>query len=358
MATLQHDHNADGSQTFEFGIYTLGELSPHPVTGTVMSAQQRLREVVAAAKLADEAGIDVFGVGEHHRLDFAISSPPVLLAAIAQATSRIRLTSATTVLGTSDPVRVFEDFATLDLLSDGRAEIIAGRGAYVESFPLFGYDLESYGELFREKTNLLLELNEHEIVTWSGKFRSALSEAEIAPRPKQDQIPLWLGVGGTPASAALAGRLGAGMALAILGGDPHRFKPLVEEYKRAGREAGVPEQSLKVAITGHSFIGRTSEQARAEFYPHYANYYSGFMNRGPLSREQFDAFCGPETALVIGSAEETAEKIIKQHELYGHTRFMAQMDIGAMPFSQIASSIELLATKVAPAVRKAIGSLS
>lgn len=348
MAAMDSNHN------FEFGVYTLGELAPHPLTGETVGVQQRMKEVIEAAKLADEAGIDIFGVGEHHRLDFAISSPPVLLAAIAQATSRIRLTSATTVLGTSDPVRVFEDFATLDLLSDGRAEIIAGRGAYVESFPLFGYDMSDYGELFQEKTGLLQELNEREVITWNGKFRSALNGAEIAPRPKQAGLPLWLGVGGTPASAALAGRLGAGMALAILGGDPHAYKHLVEEYRRAGREAGHSESTLKVGITGHSFIGKTPEQARELFYPYYANYYTGFMKRPPLSRAQFDELCAPETALNVGSVQEVTEKILQQHELFGHTRFMAQMDIGGMPFKQVAESIELLAGEVAPAVRKAL----
>ncbi|MFD1953513.1 LLM class flavin-dependent oxidoreductase [Paenibacillus thailandensis] len=352
--TRSDRHNEQSNPSFEFGIYTLGELSPHPETGKTIGAQQRIREVIEAAKLADEAGIDVFGVGEHHRLDFAISSPPVLLAAIAQATKRIRLTSATTVLGTSDPVRVYEDFSTLDLLSDGRAEIIAGRGAYIESFPLFGYELSSYGELFREKTAMFLALNDNETVTWSGKFRSPLNEAEIAPRPKQSRLPLWLGVGGTPASAALAGEIGAGMALAILGGDPHEYKHLVDEYRRAGKAAGHADKELKVGITGHSFVGRTPEEARAQFYPYYANYYTGFMKRPPLDREAFDGLCAPETALNVGSVEEVTEKILRQHELFGHSRFMAQMDIGGMPFKQVAQAIELLATEVAPSVRKAL----
>lgn len=352
--TRSDRHNEQSNPSFEFGIYTLGELSPHPETGKTIGAQQRIREVIEAAKLADEAGIDVFGVGEHHRLDFAISSPPVLLAAIAQATKRIRLTSATTVLGTSDPVRVYEDFSTLDLLSDGRAEIIAGRGAYIESFPLFGYELSSYGELFREKTAMFLALNDNETVTWSGKFRSPLNEAEIAPRPKQSRLPLWLGVGGTPASAALAGEIGAGMALAILGGDPHEYKHLVDEYRRAGKAAGHADSELKVGITGHSFVGRTPEEARAQFYPYYANYYTGFMKRPPLDRKAFDGLCAPETALNVGSVEEVTAKILRQHELFGHSRFMAQMDIGGMPFKQVAQAIELLATEVAPSVRKAL----
>ncbi|WP_102716298.1 LLM class flavin-dependent oxidoreductase [Paenibacillus castaneae] len=341
---------------FEFGLYTLGDLSADPVTGHSITASKRLKEIIAAAKLADEAGLDLFGVGEHHRLDFAVSSPPVVLAAIAGVTKRIRLVSATTVLGTADPVKVFEDFATLDLLSAGRAEIIAGRGAYLESFPLFGYKLEDYKELFYEKINLLLALNQHERITWNGKLRSALSNAEIAPRPEQKQLPIWVGVGGTTASAELAGTLGTGMTLAILGGDPARFKTLVEHYRAAGVEAGYKQEHLKVAITSHGFIGKTAEQARDEFYPYYANYDMQFMGgqtRGKLlTRDQFQQLTDPVNALAVGSPEQLIEKILAQHELFGHQRYMLQFDIGGIPFSKIASSIELFATKVAPAVRK------
>ncbi|MCA0754776.1 LLM class flavin-dependent oxidoreductase [Paenibacillus sp. N4] len=345
---------------FEFGIYTLGDICRDPVTGRAATAGTRMKEIVAAAKLADDAGLDLFGVGEHHRLDFAVSSPPVVLAAIASVTSRIRLTSATTVLGTSDPVRVFEDFATLDLLSEGRAELIAGRGAYVESFPLFGYELADYKELFYEKMNLLLELNEKERVTWSGSKRTPLLDAEIAPRPLQRRLPLWIGVGGTPASAELAGELGAGMALAILGGDPARFKPLVDAYRAAGMAAGRGRAELPVAITSHGYIAETSRQAREEYYPYYANYVYRFMGgatRGErLSKEQFERLASPVNALAVGSPEEIVEKILAQHELFGHSRFIAQFDIGGVPFSKVAASIELLAAKVAPAVRKALGS--
>ncbi|WP_424766867.1 LLM class flavin-dependent oxidoreductase [Paenibacillus sp. sgz302251] len=341
---------------FEFGIYTLGDISIDPVTGHTISPSARMKEIVAAAKLADEAGLDVFGVGEHHRLDFVVSSPPVVLAAIAQATSRIRLTSATTVLGTSDPVRVFEDFATLDLLSDGRAEIIVGRGAYVESFPLFGYELDNYKDLFSEKINLLLELNMHKRVTWEGKLRSSLKNAEIAPRPLQKRLPVSIGVGGTPSSAELAGQLGTEMTLAILGGDPAKFKSLVDVYKAAGIAAGHKPEALKVAITSHGYIANSSKQARDEFYPYYASYVAQFMGgsaRGEqLSREQFEQLTSPVNALAIGSPEEIVEKILAQHELFGHNRFMAQFDIGAVPYSKVAASIELLATKVAPVVKR------
>lgn len=352
----------ENAAVFEFGIYTLGDISTDPISGQTLNARDRMKEVVAAAQLADEAGIDVFGVGEHHRLDFAITSPPVLLAAIAQATRRIRLTSATTVLGTSDPVRVFEDFSTLDLLSDGRAEIIAGRGAYIESFPLFGFELEDYKELFHEKLNLLLELNEEERITWNGKYRSPLQNAEIAPRPLQSGLPVWVGVGGTPQSAELAGNHGLGMALAILGGDPAHFKPLVDVYRSAGIRAGYPQEKLKVAITSHGYIANSTEQAKDEYYPYYANYVSQFMGgkaRGEqMSREQFEQLASPINALAVGSPELIVEKILAQHELFGHNRFMAQFDIGGIPFSKVAASIELLATKVAPVVRRELSKKS
>ncbi|MFF2481489.1 LLM class flavin-dependent oxidoreductase [Paenibacillus sp. NPDC058071] len=356
MADSERDSELNEACPIEFGIYTLGDLSPNPVTGSALTAQQRIREVIDAAVLADRAGIDVFGVGEHHRLDFAISSPPVLLAAVAQATKRIKLTSATTVLATSDPVRIFEDFATLDLLSDGRAEMIAGRGAYIESFPLFGYEVDDSAELLRENLDLFRELNEKEIVSWEGKFRSALLNAEIAPRPVQPKLPLWLGVGGTSSSAALAGSMGAGMAIAILGGDPHAFRHLADTYREAGQAAGHRPEDLRIGITGHCYIADDSKRARDEFYPHYAHYYSHFMGRPELTREQFEQLTGADTALAVGSAEEVAEKWIKQHELFGTCRFMAQFDIGGLPFEQVARAIELLAEKVAPAVRKAIGS--
>jgi len=342
--------------SFEFGIYTLGDLAPDVVTGQAVSAKQRLKNIIEIAKLADEAGLDVLGVGEHHRLDFAVSSPPVVLAAAAQATKRIRLASTTTVLGTADPVRVFEDFATLDLLSDGRAEIMSGRGAFIESFPLFGYSLDDYRMLFSEKIALLTKLNEAERVTWSGKMRSAIEDCEIAPRPQQEKLPLWVGVGGTVESAEQAGRLGVGMALAILGGDPRRMQHLVEAYRAAGEAAGFSREQLPTAITGHGYIGKTSEEARELFYPYYSHYYSQFMGGGKLAMDDFEKLTAPDTALAVGSPEEVAEKILMQYEWFGHTRYMAQMDIGGMPYEKTAAAVELLATKVAPIVRKAIAS--
>ncbi|MEH6996156.1 LLM class flavin-dependent oxidoreductase [Neobacillus drentensis] len=341
----------------EIGIYTLADIGPDPLTGKTITAKQRMKEMIQAAKLADEAGLDVFGVGEHHRLDYASSSPAVVLAAIAQATNRIKLTSTTSVLSTLDPVRLFEDFATLDLLSDGRAEILAGRGAFIESFPLFGYSTNDYDELFTEHMELLLQLNKNERVTWSGDFRSPLRNAEISPRPIQEQIPIWIGVGGTPESAVRAGKFGVGMALAILGGDPLRFKPLVDLYRKAGMEAGHSPEVLKVGVTGHAYIAETTQQAKDEFFPYYSNYWS-YVNRqrgmgSRMSRADFEHMASPNTALFVGSPQQIVEKVLHQHELFGHSRFLAQVDIGGLPFNKVAKNIELLATKVVPSIKKA-----
>ncbi|WP_410512394.1 LLM class flavin-dependent oxidoreductase [Paenibacillus sp. BR2-3] len=355
---MSHESNERPDRGFEFGIYTLGDIVPDPFTGVTLSPKQRLDEIVAAAKLADEAGLDVFGVGEHHRLDFVVSSVPVVLAAISQVTSRIKLTSATTVLSTIDPVRVFEDFATLDLLSGGRAEIIAGRGAFTESFPLFGYDLDDHHRLFAENLNLLQQLNRDEIMNWKGHYRSPLIDAEIAPRPLQPGLPLWVGVGGTPETAERAGSLGIGMAIAILGGKPERFQPLADSYWRSGAAVGQPQGEMKIAITSHGYIARTSAQALDDLYPYYLNYFNSIMSQSgnpyKLSRSDFELFTAPDNALAVGSPEQIIEKILYQHELFGHTRFMAQMDIGGLPYSKVAAAIELLATEVAPVVRKEI----
>lgn len=350
---------AKESAGIEIGIYTLADIGPDPLTGKTITAKERVKEIIQAAKLADEAGLDVFGVGEHHRLDYASSSPAVLLAAIAQATKQIRLTSTTSVLSTLDPVRLFEDFATLDLLSDGRAEILAGRGAFIESFPLFGYSTNDYDELFEEHMDLLLRLTENETVTWSGKFRSSLRDAEIAPRPVQEKLPIWIGVGGTPDSAVRAGRFGVGMALAILGGNPRRFKPLIDLYRQAGKDAGHRPETLKVGVTGHAYLAKTTQQAKDEFYPYYSNYWE-YVNRQRgmgtrMSREDFEHMAGPETALFVGSPQQVTEKILKQYELFGHQRFLAQLDIGGQPFKNVAKGIELLATEIAPIVRRETG---
>ncbi|GHI01622.1 LLM class flavin-dependent oxidoreductase [Neobacillus kokaensis] len=340
----------------EIGIYTLADLGPDPNTGKTISAKQRIAEIIEAGKMADVAGLDVFGVGEHHRLDYAVSAPPVVLSALSQVTKRIKLTSATTVLNTVDPVRLFEDFATLDLVSNGRAEIIAGRGAFIESFPLFGFDVKHYDELFEENIELFLKLNANEKVSWIGRFRSELRNADIAPRPVQKNIPLWVGVGGTPESAARAGRLGTGLALALLGGDPNRIKPLVDMYRQAATQAGHAPEDLKVSVTGHAFISETTQEAKDEFYPYYSNYW-GYVNRQRgmgtrMSRADFDQLAAPETALFVGSSQQITEKILRQYELFGHQRFIAQMDIGGLPFKRVAENIERLATEVAPVIRR------
>ncbi|AJY75859.1 LLM class flavin-dependent oxidoreductase [Paenibacillus beijingensis] len=340
----------------EIGVYTLADLGPDPHTGQTISARRRLKEILDAGTMAEEAGLDVFGVGEHHRLDYAVSAPPVVLSALSQVTKRIRLISATTVLNTVDPVRLFEDFATLDLLSNGRAEIIAGRGAFVESFPLFGYDVDHYDELFEENLELFLKLNADEKVTWTGRFRSPLRNADISPRPVQKAVPIWVGVGGTLESAARAGRLGTGLALAILGGNPIRFKPLVDVYRKEALQAGHALEDLKVGVGGHTYISKTTQQAKDEFYPYYSNYW-GYLNRQRgmsthMSRADFERLAGADTALFVGSSQQIIEKILHQHELFGHQRFIAQMDIGGMPFKKVAENIERLATEVAPVVRR------
>ena len=339
----------------EIGLYTLSDLTADPHTHRRLDARTRIAETIAAAQLAEAAGLDVFGVGEHHRLDFAVSSPAVVLAAIAQTTQRIRLTSAVTVLGALDPVRVFEDFATLDLVSRGRAELIVGRGAYVESFPLFGADLRDYDDLFVERYELLRELSRSERVRWSGRFRSALVDAQIAPRPLQQEIPLWIAVGGTPASAERAGKLGAPMTLAVLGGPIANIKPMVDRYRAAGKAAGHDDSALRVALSSHLHVGETSQTARATFYPHYAQYWSEVTSSPPMSSAQFAQLTGRGSALLVGSANEVAERMIEEHALLGHQRMLMQIDLGALPFKEVASVIERLATKVLPQVRTAIG---
>lgn len=340
----------------ELGVYTFGELVPHFRTGETLTARQRIAGILTAARLADESGLDVFAVGEHHRLDMAISAPAVVLAAIAQATARIRLASAVTILSTSDPVLVFEDFATLDLVSNGRAEIIAGRGAFVESFPLFGYDLKDYDALFAEKIELLWQLNKSERITWDGKFRPALRDAQISPRPVQEEIPIWIGVGGTPESAIRAGRLGAPMMLAIIGGAPAQFKPLVDLYRQTGVEAGHALSELKVGVSSHFHVQKDSQKARAEFYPYYANYFAVISrSRGReihFSSADFERLAGLGGAVFVGSPQEIIDKILYQHELFNHSRFLGQFDIGGLPYAKAIESIELLAAEVAPVIRR------
>jgi probable LLM family oxidoreductase len=336
----------------ELGIYTFADVGSDPQTGESTSPAQRMRNLVDEMELADQVGLDVFGLGEHHRPDFAVSSPVVALAAGAERTENIRLTSAVTVLSSDDPVRVFQDFATLDLLSGGRAEIMAGRGSFTESFPLFGYDLDDYDELFAEKLQLLMALRDGERVTWQGKHRAPLDDIGVYPRPIQDPIPIWIAVGGNPQSVIRAGVLGLPLAVAIIGGEPARFAPLVELYREAASQVGKP--GLPVSINSHTYVAETSQQAADEFFPAYAGMMSRIgRERGwqPMTRQQFDALRSPRGALAVGSPQEVAEKIIAQHEIFGHQRFMGQISVGHLPHARAMKAIELFGTEVAPVVR-------
>ena len=333
----------------ELGLYTFAEL---PDAGADPAA--RLRDLLEEAQLADELGLDVFGVGEHHRPDFAVSAPAVALAAIAERTARIRLTSAVSVLSSDDPVRVFEEFSTLDLLSGGRAEIMAGRGSFIESFPLFGYDLADYDSLFAEKLELLLRLRESERVTWSGSHRAPLDDVGVYPRPGRE-IPVWVAVGGNPDSAVRAGALGLPMALAIIGGLPERFAPFAELHRRAALQARREPPAL--SINSHGYVADTSQRALDESYPAV----SAMMNRigrergwSPMLRQDYDAAATRRGANFVGSPQQVVEKILFQHEIFGHDRFLLQTSVGPLPHAQVLRSIELFGTEVAPAVRKAL----
>ena len=333
----------------ELGLYTFADVGPE------IDPARRLRNLLEEIELADQVGLDVFGVGEHHRPDYAVSAPALVLAAAAERTRNVRLTSAVTVLSSDDPVRVFQDFATLDLLSGGRAEIMAGRGSFIESFPLFGYDLGDYDELFAEKLELLLELRESERVTWSGRHHAPLEDAGVYPRPVQDPLPVWIAVGGTPQSVVRAALLGLPLAIAIIGGQPERFAPLARLYREAARGAGHDPARLPISINSHTYVAERPQQASDEYFPTYA----AMMNRigrergwAPMSRGQFEAGRSPRGALVVGSPEEVVDKILFQHELFGHRRFMAQISVGTMPHAKVMRAIELFGTEVAPVVRK------
>ena len=338
----------------ELGIYTFGDLTPDPETGRVISAGERYREVLRAAKLAEDVGLHVFGVGEHHRLDLPISSPPVVMGAIAGMTERIRLASAVTILSTSDPVHVFEDFATVDVVSGGRAEIIVGRGAFVESFPLFGFDLADYDALFSEKLELLIQLNGSSRVTWEGRFRPPLRDAEISPRPLHGELPIWVGTGGNPKSAAYAARLGLPLTLANISLPPATLAPQVADYKRIGREAGHEPSRLRVSLSGHMHIEEDSRAARETFFPYYAAYFAHHApthsRLGSVSREDYDKRSSADGPLFVGSPQQIVDKISWEHELFGHQRYLAQVDIGGQPYAMVAKTLELLGGKVLPAV--------
>ncbi len=341
----------------ELGLYTFADVQPGDGPGNAMRTHERIGHLLEEIKLADQLGLDVFGVGEHHRPDYAVSSPAVVLGAAAMITKKIKLASAVTVLSSDDPVRVFQDFATIDQLSDGRAEIMAGRGSFIESFPLFGYDLRDYDELFEEKLKLLLALNEKEKLSWEGKHRPSFKNVGVYPRPYQSSLPVWIAAGGTPASAVRAAVLGLPLALAIIGGVPEQFVSFINLYRSQFLKQGHDSSKLQIGINSHVYIADDSQQAADEFYPSY----SAMMNkigkeRGwqGLTRQQFDYSRSPKGALVVGSPQQVIDKILYEHELFGNTRFLAQMSMGDMPHDKVMRSIELFATKVAPAVRQAV----
>ncbi|HEY3427465.1 MAG TPA: LLM class flavin-dependent oxidoreductase [Acidimicrobiia bacterium] len=341
----------------ELGITTFAETTPDPTTGLVRGHGERLRQVIEEAELCDAVGLDVYGVGEHHRPDFASSAPAVVLAAVAARTKRIRLAPAVVILSSDDPVRVFQQFATLDLLSSGRAELLVGRGSFIESFPLFGYDLADYDELFAEKLDLLLAIRDNERVTWSGKFRSPLTNQVIYPRPEQDPFPIWVGVGGSPESMVRAGLRGLPVALAIIGGIPDRFAVLGDIYRRSLTEAGFDPATVPLAVHAHGYVAANDDQAAEEFYPSYAAVMTQLgRERGwsPMTRIQFEGMRGPAGSLVLGAPKTVAEKIVRWAEVLGIVRFMLHISVGTMPHDQVLNSIELFGKEVAPLVRQAL----
>src|SRR5712672_916964 len=340
----------------QIGIDSFAAAISDPATGITLSPVERMRHLLEEIEFADRVGLDVFGIGEHHRAEFLDSAPVVILSAAATRTKNIRLTSAVTVLSAADPVRVFQEFATLDLISQGRAEIVAGRGSSIEAFPLFGFDLDDYDSLFSEKLDLLLKIRENIHVHWSGRHRAPLTGQAVYPRPLQNPLPIWVGVGGTPESFVRAGKLGLPLMVAIIGGEPKRFRPLIDLYREAGRRAGPPAEKLIVGLHAIGFLGDTTQQAADDFYPGYAHTFTEIgKERGwpPATRAQFDALRGPTGALIIGDAERVAEKILYVNEVLGGlSRITFQMGVSALPHEKMLQSIELLGTRVAPNVRK------
>lgn len=340
----------------ELGISTFAELMPDPETGKLITPYERMRDVMEEIELADQAGLDVYAVGEHHRPDFIASSPTTILAAAAVKTKNIKLSTAVTVLSSEDPVRVYQQFATVDLLSKGRAEIMAGRGSFIESFPLFGYDLDDYDSLFADKLDLLLKINENEMVTWKGKHRAPINNLGVYPRAYNEKMPVWIAVGGTPNSVVRAATLGLPLAMAIIGGQPGQFRQLTQLYREVSKKAGHGE--LPIAVHSHGYVAETSQQAADEFYPSYAYVMSKLgRERGwpPMSRAQYEAARSPHGALLTGSPQQVIDKILYEKEMLGLSRFLIHISVGTMPHDKVMKSIELFATKVAPEVRKAVG---
>ncbi len=343
----------------QIGIDSFAALVPDPITGLTVTAQQRIAQLLEEIELADKVGLDQFGLGEHHRSEYlGLPLPQSSLAAAARRTTNIRLTSAVTVLSAADPVRVFQNFATLDLISNGRAEIVAGRGSFIESFPLFGLKLEDYDDLFAEKLDLLLTLRESTNVNWSGKHRAPLTGQGVYPRPIQNPLPVWLGVGGTPESFVRAGMLGLPLMVAIIGGEPHRFRPLIDIYREAGKRAGHAPETLKVGIHALGYVADTDQQASDDFFPGYAEAFTKIgRERGwpPVTRSQFEALRRPTGALMVSDAETVAAKVLQMDKaLGGISRISFQMSVAALHHDKLMHAIELLGTHVAPIIRKAL----
>jgi probable LLM family oxidoreductase len=340
----------------EIGIDSFAAFVTDAQGNPIGTAQDALRELLDRIQLADEKGLDVFAIGEHHRKEFLDSATSVILAAAASRTSRIRLSSAVTVLSAADPVRVFQQFATLDLLSQGRAELVVGRGSFTEAFPLFGLNFQDYDALFAEKLDLLLQLNEQEVVTWRGRFRPALHEQAIYPRPMQPKLPIWLGVGGTPVSFVRAGSLGLPLMVAVIGGETHRFRPLIDLYREAGDKAGFAQEDLKVGLHSLGYVAQTHEEAVENYYPGYAETFTRIgRERGwpPVTRGHFEAQNTPRGAYLVGSAEEVAEKILRHSaSLGGIDRFTFQLDNAGLSHQQLSETIAQIGEEVIPQVRK------
>lgn len=342
-------------KNIEFGLMTFADMEPEKETGKGTHANQRIQDLLEEIKLADQLGIDVFGLGEHHRPDYAVSSPTTVLGAAAAITENIKLSSAVTVLSSEDPVRVYQQFATVDAISGGRAEIMAGRGSFIESFPLFGYDLNDYNELFEEKLDLLLKINKSEKISWSGNLRAPIHDLGVYPRAVSGEIPVWLAAGGTPASAVRAAKLKLPLMLAIIGGMPRQFVPFFNLYRKSALENGTAPEDLQVGVNNHMYVGEDSEKAATEFFPHYAKMMDRVgKSRGwqPMSREQFDFMRAPEGSLLVGSVEQVVEKIVYQHQLFGFTRFIAQSSMGTLPHELTMKSIEIFASQVVPEVKR------
>ncbi|CAM3893480.1 luciferase [Bacillus luti] len=344
-------YRMDTNKGIEFGLYSIGDHILNPHNGKKLSAGERIRELIETAKLADEAGLDVFAVGESHQTHFTTQAHTVILGAVAQATKNIKIASSATILSTSDPVRVYEDFATIDLISNGRAEIVAGRGSRIGGYSLLGYDVNDYEELFEEKMDLLLKINKEENVTWKGQFRAPLEHAGIIPRAKNNNLPIWRAVGGPPASAIKAGSAGVPMMITTLGGPAINFKVSVDAYREAAAQSGFDPASLPIATTSLFYTAENSQDALSEYYPH--------INAGMIAlrgagypKQQFTNALDYRDALMIGSPQQIIEKMLYQYELFGQQRFMAQIDFGGVPFDKIEKNIELIATEILPAVRK------